>query len=82
MPATSPETDLSFRKERVASALSLMAEALKILDELEDAPELAARLDEIIERLKERAGAPAGLGRGPGLIGPFWSEFPRNWAEP
>ena len=60
MPATSPEADRSFREERVTSALSLMGEALAILDELDDAPDLAARLDEIIERLKERAGLPAG----------------------
>ena len=44
----------------MTSALSLMGEALAILDELDDAPDLAARLDEIIERLKERAGLPAG----------------------
>ena len=60
MPATSPEADRSFREERVTSALSLMGEALAILDELDDAPDLAARLDEIIERLKERAGLPVG----------------------
>jgi hypothetical protein len=59
MPAASPDVNRSSREEQVTSALSFMGEALVILDELGDTPELAARLDEIIERLNERAGLPA-----------------------
>lgn len=69
MSATSPETDRSFREERVTIALSLMGEALTILDELGDTPELAARLDEIIERLRERAGLQADAGASHGATG-------------
>ena len=60
MPATSPEADRSFREERVTSALSLMGEALAILDELDDAPDLAARSLRRSMISSRRAGLPAG----------------------
>ena len=44
----------SSRDDQIDRALSLMGEALNILDDLGDVAELAARLDEIAERLKER----------------------------
>ena len=41
--------------ERVDRALALLGEALKIIDELGDAPDLGALLDEVVERLRQRA---------------------------
>ena len=55
MAAAGQDADRSSGEERVDRALALLGEALQIIDELGDAPDLAARLDEVIERLKERA---------------------------
>ena len=56
MSAAHQDAIRSSRDDQIDRALSLMGEALNILDELGDVAELAARLDEIAERLKEREG--------------------------
>jgi hypothetical protein len=56
MSAAHQDAIRSSRDDQVDRALSLMGEALNILDELGDVAELAARLDEIAERLKEHEG--------------------------
>ena len=56
MPAANQDADRSSREDQVDRALSLMGEALDILDNLGGVPELAARLDEVIERFKEHEG--------------------------
>jgi hypothetical protein len=56
MSAAHQDAIRSSRDDQIDRALSLMGEVLNILDELGDVAELAARLDEIAERLKEREG--------------------------
>lgn len=56
MSAVHQDAIRSSREDQVDRALSLMGEALNILDDLSDVPELAARLDEVVERLKEHEG--------------------------
>ena len=56
MSAARQDAIHSSREDQVDRALSLMGEALNLLDDLGDVAELAARLDEIVERLKEREG--------------------------
>lgn len=52
MPATTREADGSSRQTRVLRAVALMEEALQIIDDLEDYPEVGARLHGLVESLK------------------------------
>ena len=52
MPAANHEPGASLRKER-ARVLSLLREALEVLDTLGKYPDLGARLNDIIESLRE-----------------------------
>ena len=53
MPAASPEADGSLRQQRIQRSILLLEEALQIIDELEDFPEIGARLHGLVESLKD-----------------------------
>jgi hypothetical protein len=55
MPAASKEADGSSRHQRIARAILLLDEALQIIDDLEDLPELGARLHGLIDELKNES---------------------------
>lgn len=61
MSAAHQDAIRSSRGDQIDRALSLMGEALNILDDLGDVAELAARLDEIAERLKDARVAGSSL---------------------
>lgn len=54
MPAASNGAGRSASEDRINHALSLLSEALRILDDSEEFPELGARLQEIIDALENR----------------------------
>jgi hypothetical protein len=56
MSAAHQDANRPSRDDQINRALSLMGEALNILDDLGDVAELAARLDEVVERLKQHKG--------------------------
>lgn len=54
MPAATQGADDSSRDERIRRAITLLSEALSFLDELEEFPELGARLQGLIEDLRDK----------------------------
>lgn len=52
MPAAGEGGGHSASEGRIGHALSLLAEALRILDDIDEFPELRARLQEIIDALQ------------------------------
>lgn len=56
MPATSEEADGSSRQEGTERAIALLEEALQIMDDLGEFPELGARLHGLIEALRDESG--------------------------
>lgn len=54
MPAANPQAHGLSRDERTNRAVALLDEALQIIDGLGDCPELGARLQSIVEALRER----------------------------
>lgn len=53
MRTSGPQADSPFREERLRRSIALLQEALELLDELADYPELGARLSGVIEILQD-----------------------------
>lgn len=53
-----PRDRMPSRRQSLVRAQLLLEEALHLLDDYADAPELGARLDEILVRLRERLADP------------------------
>lgn len=53
MPAATQGADDSSRDERLQRAITLLSQALSLIDQLEEYPELGARLQGLIEDLRD-----------------------------
>jgi hypothetical protein len=58
LSSTPPRVSAQSRRQSLVRAQLLIEEALQHLDDYANAPELGARLDEILARLRERLAEP------------------------
>lgn len=58
LPNPRPRESAETRRQSLIRAKLLLEEALQHIDNYADAPEVGARLDEILARLKERLAEP------------------------